>query len=123
MNKHIAVIEDDRDILDLIECILTDEGYQIDLYDHIETADKIIAQQPAALLLDNRLANGYGATLCASLKSNPKTEHIPVILVSASSNIEQLAADCGADAFLPKPFDLDDLVKLVRQYVNGPALC
>jgi len=119
MNKNIAVIEDDRDILDLIEYILTDEGYNIKLYDRIAPIDHIITQQPAVILLDNRLANGFGTALCLSLKSNEKTQHIPVILVSASSDIQKIAADCGADAFLPKPFDLDELIKLVKRYAGG----
>lgn len=119
MNRNIAVIEDDRDILDLIEYILTDEGYAIKLYDHIAPIDQIIDQQPALILLDNRLANGFGASLCLALKSNEKTRHIPVIIVSASTEIKQIAVECRADAFLPKPFDLDDLVKLVKQYAEA----
>jgi len=116
MNKQIVIIEDDRDILDMIKYILADEGYDVAGFDRLEGVQRIIEQQPSVVLLDNRLADGYGNAFCATLKSNPVTKNIPVILVSASGNLEEIARQCNADAFLPKPFDLQDLIKIVEQY-------
>ncbi len=116
MNRNVVVIEDDRDILDLIEYILVDEGYNVIGYNRLEQAEKILEQQPSVILLDNRLANGYGKSLCLSLKTNEETKHIPVIMVSASGGLEQIANTCKADAFLAKPFDLEDLVSMVKHY-------
>ena len=116
MNKQIVIIEDDRDILDLIQYILIDEGYNVTCYDKIESLEEIVVQQPSVILLDNRLADGYGNIFCATLKSNPSTKDIPVVLVSASGDLEQIAKDCNADAFLAKPFDLHDLIKIVKHY-------
>jgi DNA-binding response OmpR family regulator len=116
MNKNVVVIEDDRDILDLIQYILVDEGYNVRVYRHLEPVEKLAENLPSVILLDNRLANGYGGSLCLALKSNDKTKHIPVIMISASSGLEQLANNCKADAFLAKPFDLDDLVRTVKHY-------
>jgi DNA-binding response OmpR family regulator len=115
-NRKVVVIEDDRDILDLIQYILADEGYQVAGYRRLEPLETIIEQQPSVILLDNRLEDGFGYTLCASLKLNKETMHIPVIMVSASESLEQISNNCNADAFLPKPFDLVDLVKLVKHY-------
>lgn len=116
MSKQIVIIEDDRDILDLIQYILADEGYDVIGYDGVKSIEEIIVQQPALILLDNRLANGYGNTFCALLKSNSATKHIPVILVSASGNLNQIAESCHANAYLCKPFDLQDLIKMVKHY-------
>jgi two-component system, OmpR family, phosphate regulon response regulator PhoB len=116
MNRNVVVIEDDRDILDLIEYILVDEGYNVIGYNRLERPEKILEQQPSVILLDNRLANGYGNTLCLSLKTSEETKHIPVIMVSASGGLEQIANTCKADAFLAKPFDLEDLVSMVKHY-------
>ncbi|MEO6850317.1 MAG: response regulator [Mucilaginibacter sp.] len=121
MNKEVVVIEDDRDILDIIRYILADEGYNVTGFDRLDGAQQIVEKQPAVVLLDNRLADGYGNKFCASLKSNPITAHIPVILVSASANLEQLAKQCNADAFLPKPFNLDDLIRIVKRYAETPG--
>lgn len=118
MNKNIAVIEDDRDILDLIEYILVDEGYTVSAHTHVGSLEKIVESSPTVILLDNRLANGYGDSLCLALKSNDNTKHIPVIIVSASRNLEQIAQNCKADAFLAKPFDLYDLIAMVKRYSN-----
>ncbi len=118
MSKNIVVIEDDVDILDMIQYILADEGYNVIGYDKLESLEKIIEQQPAVILLDNRLASGYGDSLCLSLKSSDETKQIPVIIVSASAGLEQIARNCKADAFLAKPFDLDDLVKMVKHYAG-----
>jgi DNA-binding response OmpR family regulator len=116
MNKNVVVIEDDRDILDMIQYILADEGYNVSGSRHLEPVEDILEKQPSVILLDNRLADGYGNTLCLSLKSDDRTKHIPVIMVSASGGLAEIAAKCKADAFLPKPFDLEDLVKIVKHY-------
>lgn len=116
MNKNIVVIEDDRDILDLIQYILADEGYDVVGFNRLEPLEKISGQQPSVILLDNRLADGYGNTLCLSLKTNTDTKHIPVIMISASGGLEQIANNCKADAFLAKPFDLADLLNMVKRY-------
>jgi DNA-binding NtrC family response regulator len=116
MSKNIVVIEDDRDILDLIQYILADEGYNVVGYNRLEPLEKIKEQQPAVILLDNRLGLGYGNTLCLSIKTNDDTKHIPVIMISASGGLEQIANSCKADAFLAKPFDLADLIDMVKRY-------
>lgn len=124
MKNLIIVIEDDRDILDMIQYILADEGYEIMSYDHLIKLESIIAKRPSLILLDERLANGYGSTLCLELKSNPLTKPVPVILVSAAIGLAQIAKNCGADAVLDKPFDLNDLVNLVKRYslIHSPII-
>jgi len=116
MTKKVVVIEDDRDILDLIRYILADEGYEVTGYRHLESIEKIIAENPSVILLDNKLQDGYGNALCTLLKSDEKAKNVPVILVSASGGLAQLAVKCHADAFLQKPFNLVDLVALVKHY-------
>jgi DNA-binding response OmpR family regulator len=116
MNKNVVVIEDDRDILDMIQFILADEGYNVSGYRHLEPIEKIVEKSPSVILLDNRLGDGFGNTLCLSLKTNEETKHIPIVMVSASGGLEQIALKCKADAFLAKPFDLEDLIKIVKHY-------
>ena len=116
MNNKIVLIDDDEDILDVIQYILADEGYNVDAYDDLQPLDKIIEHQPSVILLDNKLADTYSNTLCIALKSNHKTKHIPVILMSAAEDLEQIAKACNADAFLNKPFELKEFIKLVKHY-------
>lgn len=116
MNKRIIVIEDNKEILDLIEEILTEEGYHVMAFSHYESVDDLMDFAPQLILLDIRLTDGYGHLLCEDLKANPKTKKIPVILVSAADNLEKIARDSHADNFLAKPFSVEDLIKIVKQY-------
>jgi len=116
MSKRVLLLEDNRESLDLIEEILTEEGYHVIAFDHYESVDHIIDFAPELILLDIRLSDGYGHLLCEDLKNDPKTKNTPVILVSGAGNLEKIAHDCRADDFLAKPFDLEDLVQMVKQY-------
>jgi two-component system, OmpR family, phosphate regulon response regulator PhoB len=117
MHKKIIVIEDNNDILDLMQYILEDEGYLVLPLGQAEPLNTLKEQRPDLVLLDDRLPGEYGHVLCAKLKANPETQEIPVILVSAARNLEQIAYECKADDFLPKPFDLKDLIAMVKHYV------
>lgn len=116
MKKQVIVVEDNTEILDLIRVILVDEGFDVVGFDHFVPTQKILSQSPLVVLLDIRLQDGNGATLCKNIKSDPETNHIPVVLISALSNLEGIALECSADGFLAKPFDIVDLVNLVKQY-------
>ena len=116
MTKKIIVIEDDNDILDLMQYILEDEGYQVIPSNRVEPLSTIIDHQPNLILLDDRLRNGFGRTLCAEIKSRPDTVHIPVVLVSATRDLAKVALDSKADCYLAKPFDISDLISMVKQY-------
>lgn len=116
MSKRIIVLEDNKEILDIIEEILTDEGYHIMGFNHYESVDSIIDFAPQLILIDIRLTDGYGHLLCSDLKANPQTSRIPVILVSGADNLEKIAHDYKADNYLSKPFNMQELVNMVKQY-------
>jgi DNA-binding response OmpR family regulator len=116
MKKHIIVIEDDRDILDIIEMVLKEEGYEITSLDRVPSLEKIVNLNPSLILLDNRLADGYGNTLCLAIKSYSLTRQVPVIMVSPSTSLPVIAEKCHADDYLSKPFDLYELIGLVKKY-------
>jgi len=75
----------------------------------------IEAMSPNIIVLDHLLGDGYGSDLCLLIKEHETTKHIPVILYSASHQIEQLAKISRADAYIPKPFDLYYFMQLVDQ--------
>ena len=116
MSAKIIVIEDDIDTLDIITYILTDEGFEVIASKDNEPLKDIQFHQPLVILMDNRLADGSGHELCAQLKNDPATEHFPVVLVSANNNLEIMAIECKADAYLKKPFDVQELIELVKAF-------
>lgn len=119
--KKIMVIEDDRDIRDTIVYILEEEGFNVIASEDSKILKSLDQYQPDMILLDNWLtdwkSDANGQQLSHNLKSNPSTQHIPVIIISAVSNIKEIAEAGLADGYLRKPFDLGELVNIVKHHV------
>jgi two-component system response regulator VicR len=120
MSKRILVIDDDEDILEILRIIFQEEGYDVVLSNTGNTADQIEVIHPDLILLDIRIAGSEkkGTEICAEIKEKYKGEPYPVILVSAEDDLRLLAKNCGADAFIAKPFDLNNLLMHVKEYIN-----
>src|SRR4029078_3966408 len=73
---------------------------------------------PDLFLVDRLLSGVDGLDVCHYLKSNEQTSHIPVVMVSASSDIGILAAKAGADDFVEKPFELSYLLKVIERNIE-----
>jgi len=116
MTRKIIIIEDDPDTLDIMSYILADEGYETIAAKNSQPLHEVHNLQPMLILLDNRLTEGLGRDFCRQFKSDPATMHFPVILVSANPGLEAMARDSNADGYLPKPFDIADLVNLVKKF-------
>jgi two-component system, OmpR family, phosphate regulon response regulator PhoB len=125
MAKKILVIEDDKDIRDVVTYALENEGYEVISSENARILKSIDQYKPDLILLDNWLtdwkSDANGQQLSFELKSDPKTSHIPVILVSAVSNIAEIAKEGLSDAYLKKPFDLVELFAIVKKHLGPPA--
>lgn len=113
--KEIVIIENDREILEIMEYILVEQGYKVIAVLNEVDLSKIV--KPDLILLDNWLNGRSGHDICVELKDNPQTSAIPVILISAANNLEEVAKKCNADSFIIKPFDVDDLVAEVNKHL------
>jgi DNA-binding response OmpR family regulator len=118
MNKKIIIIENDQDTLDMMDFILTEEGYEV-----IASAGSAVladpaAQNPALVILDQWLDGESGETICLRIKTNAVTAHTPIMLMSATTGLENTAARCKADVFLEKPFDIEHLLAVVSGLVQ-----
>ena len=113
MTKKILVADDDPAILDAIKMILELEGYVVDTTIDGKTIYKMEKDYPDVLLLDIWMSGQDGRTICRYLKKNLLTKHIPIILISASRDIRQSAKEAGADDFLAKPFEMNELLQKV----------
>jgi CheY-like chemotaxis protein len=114
VDKRILVLDDNEDILDVVTEALTYEGYTVRSICRGNALFETINNfRPQLILLDFRLADASGIDLCRQLKSMTEHRHIKVIIFSAYLRPGQtFLADC--DAFLSKPFDLEDLSQAVR---------
>jgi DNA-binding response OmpR family regulator len=122
MAKTILVIEDDKDIRDTIVYILEEEKYVVISSGDSKILKSINDYKPDLILMDNWLtewkSDANGQQLSKQLKSNPETNHIPVIMISAVSNIKEIAEEGLADSYLKKPFDMTALVSMVKKYIK-----
>lgn len=72
---------------------------------------------PDLILLDILLSGEDGREICQQLKSSARMKHIPVVLLSAHVKVHNAAERCGANAFLAKPFRMEELLEVVKKYI------
>lgn len=122
MGIKILVIEDDTDIRETMAYALEDAGYEVIASEDARVLKSLDHHQPDLILLDNWLSDwksdANGEQLSKQLKTDPATKHIPVIIVSAVKDVEEIAKAGLADGFLRKPFDLKDLVATVEKFTT-----
>ena len=113
--RRILAVDDDKDILDVLQYILEDSGYEVEtLSDGHFLFDKINAHMPDLILLDIMLGNLDGRDLCRAVKATDATHDIPVVLISASHVASAAGLKGAPDAFIAKPFDIDDLLDVIK---------
>lgn len=117
---RILAVDDTRDNLILVQTLLESEGYEIDLVSDGATALQKVAQSPPDLiLLDVMMPGMDGYEVTRRIRDNPDLSYIPILLITAfheSSVVEGL--DAGADDFIRKPFDTDELLARVRSLLR-----
>jgi two-component system phosphate regulon response regulator PhoB len=122
MAKKIWVIEDDKDIRDTIVYVLEEHGYEVVSSEDSKILKTIDKQTPDMILMDNWLtewkSDANGQQLSKQLKSDPATSHIPIVIISAVSNIKEIAEAGMANGYLRKPFDLTDLTDIVQKHLK-----
>jgi two-component system response regulator VicR len=119
MSKRILVIDDDEDILEILNIILQEEGFDVVLSNTGEAAEQIEIIHPDLILLDVRIEGSAkrGNEICAGIKEKFKEQNMPIILVSAETDLAMLANHCGADFYINKPFDIDQLLIHVKKFL------
>ncbi|MEA5465257.1 response regulator transcription factor [Leptothoe sp. PORK10 BA2] len=113
----VLIVEDTPSERELISHYLQEEGYSVI---HAMTAqeglEKAIASQPDVIVTDVVMPGMSGFELCRSLKRSPETEKVPVVICSSKDQaIDRLwGMRQGADAYITKPFDREELLKVIK---------
>ena len=114
--KRVLVCDDEQDILDIIEFVLADAGWEVITTTHVNNIlDQVEESNPSVILMDNWIPGSGGIAATQAIKAHPVFRDIPVIYITANNDISHLAKQAGADFALPKPFDLDLLEKIVEE--------
>ncbi|MGO4710674.1 response regulator [Chryseobacterium sp. 2TAF14] len=114
-NKKIMVCDDDQGILDVLQMLLETEDFTV--ITEIESPnviDQIKSKNPDLLLLDLWMPILSGDQVLKKIRQTEDIKDLPVIVLSASVDGSDIAADAGADAFVAKPFDMDDLIIKIK---------
>ncbi len=116
--KKILVADDDQGIVDAIKLMLETVGYDVATTVDGETVLKLKEELPDLLLLDIWMSGQDGRDICRYLKGREDTKRIPVIMISANKDTETIAKQVGADDFVSKPFEMDELLEKIERLVN-----
>ena len=118
--RKILLLDDNKDLLLIVQIILKGQGYDVVQACCVEEAlQKIKIHQPALVMMDVFIKDQDGRELCSQLKSNPDTSNIRIILMSGIESENANLQLIGADDFIPKPFDYDDLLERVNRQMSG----
>lgn len=118
--KAILVVDDEPAILDMIVELLSYEGYDVVATSQGSVAlARAKADPPALILLDLMMPGMSGWQVIDALKASPQTRAIPIVVLSARRDLPATAKELGIATFLTKPFDIDELLAIVRHYTDS----
>jgi DNA-binding response OmpR family regulator len=112
---NILVIDDDPDIGIMLKMILEYKGYTAEVTESGEKALELLGDRSYDLVIMDMLLSGVNGTdLCQRIRRQPHMDHIPVMMISAHPNAKELCLKAGADDFILKPFDMNEILHKLR---------
>ena len=115
----ILVVDDDESIREFVSVALADEGYRVlTASDGAAALELARRQHPGVILLDMRMPVMDGWEFSRAYRRLP-SPHAPIVVVTAARDVAARAAQIQADAFLAKPFDLDELLDVVSRFAGA----
>ena len=120
-HRTILIVDDEQDIVEALRFSLEMEGFQcLTSYDGVDGLKKAKEENPDLILLDVMLPKIDGYRICRLLKFDEKYRHIPIIMLTARTQERDISTgkETGANEYVTKPFEMDTLIGLVKQYVK-----
>ena len=114
--KKILIIDDDKSTVEIVMLILKNSGYEVSAESDGALSFLSGNTLPDIIILDNYLGMEDGTEICRQLKLHEKTSHIPIVMISATPGIEDMAVQAGADGYIPKPFSIQQLLQAIEKH-------
>ncbi|WP_316737655.1 two-component system response regulator [Pedobacter aquatilis] len=116
MKKKVVLVQDNKDILDIMDQVLDEEGFEVTASLTTEPIEKIDEINPDVVVIDDHIkGTKKGSKIIKELKSDPETEDISAVLTSTSEKLPEIAKESKADDYIQKPFEIDEMVKVIRK--------
>ena len=119
--KKILVVDDEADLVETLRFPLEMEGFKVLVsYNGEDALSQARKENPDLILLDLMLPKLDGYKVCRLLKFDEKYKHIPILMLTAKTQEKDklLGKETGADEYITKPFDIDELMKRVKAYLT-----
>ena len=116
---HILVVDDDPDIGIMIKMMLEYKGFSVAVATRFDEANTILQTDSIDLVIMDMLLSGVnGIDVCVDLKKDKATAHIPVMMISAHPNAKEICLSAGADDFISKPFEMQEILSKIGLLVK-----
>ncbi len=114
----ILVVDDDPDIGTMLKMMLEYKGYAVTLLSNASQTEQILCkQQTDIVILDMLIAGLNGTDICRTIRSNPLSAYVPVLMISALADARNICLDAGANDFSAKPFEIEEILTKVRNLI------
>jgi CheY-like chemotaxis protein len=118
MSGRVMIFDDDTDLLEVCGIVLKSKNYEVTgLNKCNDILKEVKTFLPDVILMDNWIPDSGGVVATRQIKNDAEFRSIPVIFFSANDHVEQLAQEAGAEFFLQKPFDIEELENAVSKAV------
>ncbi|WP_432712507.1 response regulator [Pedobacter sp.] len=119
--KRILLIDDDIDLLEILSVALAYVGFDVKTSNHTDDIHSLVTtHQPDLVIIDYIMEGANGGEMCSALKNSEATRNLPVIILSAYDKVIKSLGNYGCDAFISKPFDLQDLIHRMKLMLSNP---
>lgn len=119
--KKVLIIEDNKNIIKVISMLLKNNGFDVKVEkDGVNGVETALDWDPDLILLDIKLPKMNGFLVCETLRDNEKTADVKIIIISAKAEEEdiQRGFELGADEYMTKPINPDELMKVINKYIK-----
>jgi len=121
MKKKILIVDDETQIVRLLSMRLEANNYEIvKAYDGNQCTQVAKSEKPDLILLDIKMPMGGGITAFETIRNNEITKNIPIIFITAypSEQVKKQVIEMGADGFISKPFNSEDLIDKIQSIIG-----
>ncbi len=117
-SKPVLIVEDDLDLLGMVRILLEGAGYRVmTATQGVQALEEIAQEMPGVILLDMKMPVMDGWMFAREFRARFDRD-APIVVLTAAEDARRRAEEIGAEGYLGKPFEIDDLIRVVERYID-----